>query len=168
MKAAFIKSDVKMLHSSRRSKKNKARRGQNKRTKQKAMFHSIPSSPTLLHALLLDNITPALFVDGGNPNNSSIQPVIHDKKKSRPIIIVPITDLHILLSHLSDSTKGLQRQDHGEVTNITIAPRTAALTHTSTAKNIEASTSLCVMLLMPLKKHPSISGEGWNKTRHKG
>jgi len=66
-----------------------------------------------------------------------------DKKKSRPIIIVPITDLHIPLSHLSDPTKGLDRQDQGEVTNIILAPRTAALSHTSTAKNIEGSTSVC-------------------------
>ena len=85
----------------------------------------------------------ALFVDEGNPNNPSIQPVIHDKKKRRHIIVAPITDVHIPLSHISDHTKGLRWQDQGEVTDIILVSQTAALTHTSTAKNIEGSTYLC-------------------------
>ena len=38
------------------------------------------------------------------------------------------------------------QQDQGEVTNIILAPRTAALTYTYTAKNIVGGTSLCAAL----------------------
>ena len=149
-KAAFIKAAVTTATSVKRAKKNKARRAKLKAKKQALnllrISHPVPSQ--LVDPTREGIVDAALFIDGGNPNNPPICPLLNNNanKKNRPIITIPISALEVPILHLPNANKGLIYKVVGLSSNIILVPRSEALVRTCALNNLKNSISLCTAL----------------------
>ena len=148
-KAAYKKSRLDTFTSQSRGKKNKARRYALKAKKQKSHLLSIDLPPLMDRSFITKQgmSTGIVFVDGGNEGNPPIRPVIpvgdSKHKKDRDLFIIPIRNLRVPTTHLSNHKKGLHHKMPDRPSDIILVPREASLTHTAMNKNLTSNSSLC-------------------------